>query len=115
MGAMSDIRIVRGAHVIVDMNIAYDVLVDDEVVGTLRANGSFSCAVAPGPHRVQVRFLPEKEASNVVEIEVAPTQTAELACSTRPGSAAFNPLLLGRAFHLKLRSVEPEGQTSSFG
>ncbi len=58
-----------------------------------------------------MRFLPEKEASNVVENDVAPTQTAELACSTRPGSAAFNPLLLGRAFHLKLRSVDPGGQT----
>ena len=111
MGAMSDIRIVRGAHVIVDMNLAYDVLVDDEMVGTLPANRSFTCTVAPGPHRVQVRFLPEKEASNVMEIDVAPTQTAELACSTRPGSTAFNPLLLGRAFHLKLRSVDLGGQT----
>ena len=40
MGAMSDIRIVRGAHVIVDMNLAYDALVDDEMVGTIPANRS---------------------------------------------------------------------------
>jgi hypothetical protein len=108
---MPEVRVVRGAHIIWDMNIVYDVLVDGGVVGPLPANGSFSCSVSPGRHRIQVRCLPEKESSNVVEIDVAPTQTAELTCSTRPGAAAFNSLLVGRLFHLKLRSVDP-GQQS---
>ena len=110
---MSDVRIVRGAHVIWDMNLAYDVLVDEHVVGTLRANDSFSCEVSPGNHRIQVKYEPEDEKSNVVEVNVGPSQTAELTCSTRPGLATFNPLLIGRLFHLKLRVIAPQGHTSS--
>jgi hypothetical protein len=112
---MADVRVVRGAHIVWDMNIVYDVLVDDGVVGSLPANGSFSYSVSPGSHRIQVRCLPEKEASNVVEIDVGPTQTAELTCSTRPGFAAFNSLLVGRLFHLKLQSVDPQQQSSDIG
>jgi hypothetical protein len=113
MDLVPDIRIARGPHVFWDMNLVYDVVVDDQVVGALWANRSFSCSVSSGHHRIQVKCNPENEMSNVVEVNLEPDHTTELACSTRPGMATFNPLLVGRLFHLRLQTTEPQNGISS--
>jgi hypothetical protein len=93
-------------------NLAYDVVVDDQVVGTVRAKDPFSFSVSPGHHRIHVKYDPENERSNEVEVSVETTQTADFICWTRPGMATRNPLLIGRMFRLKLRAIEASNRTA---
>ncbi len=109
MPQASGLRIVRGAHIIWDRNVAFEVLVDDEAVGAVRASGEINCSVKPGRHRVQVRSDADDARSNEVEIHVVAGEMAELACSTRPGFGFFNPLLVGRLFRPKIRPIDHHG------
>jgi hypothetical protein len=110
MKRVSDLHIARGTQRIRRWTVPrlpFDVVVDGEVVGTVRANDSFSCSVSPGYHQVRVKFDPENEISNVVEINIEQDDTAELRCSTWSGLAGFNVFLLGKhLFHIKLRLID---------
>jgi hypothetical protein len=57
--------------------------------------------VAAGSHEVQAAS-PEAW-SRTVAVEVEPGHTLKLRVSSWPGAAWFNPLLLGRTIHLRLR------------
>ena len=113
MGGMSqdsELRIVRGAHIIWDRNVALRVVVDGELMGTVAANSDFTCLTAPGHHRVQVREDAEDGKSNQVEVQIEAGEVAKLSCSTRPGFGFFKPLLVGRMFRPRLRAVEHNGR-----
>jgi hypothetical protein len=113
MEEMPDVRIVRKRQVLWDKNTDYYVVMDDQVVGTLQANQSFTYSASLGLHRIQVTARSEYRASNVVEVNLEPAHTAELVCSIRAYSAFFQPQQFKKMHRIKLRAIEPLDENSS--
>jgi hypothetical protein len=111
MTSESKICLHRGRHILIDKRATYEVLVDGQKFGNLPPEQSLEFPVAPGEHRVQVRF--DDTVSREVKVSLQPGERIDLACSTRPGGAWFNPLLLGRPLHLNLKPVDDQKNAPS--
>jgi hypothetical protein len=95
------IEVVRVNHGFVDRKTPAVLLIDDVEGGTVMPGESLKVFVTAGPHQVQVGTFDAW--SNVLEVVTEAGAVTGLKMTARPGAAWFNPLLLGRAVHYRLR------------
>ena len=94
------VELYRANHGWVDRNKAFEVLVDGVAQASVYPRQHAEIRLQEGSHQIAVEF--EDQRSKPIEIEVVAGATKRLVCSSRPGAAWFNPLLMGRAITLKL-------------
>jgi hypothetical protein len=94
-------QLVRVNHGFVDRKTPAVLLIDDVESGSVMPGESLKVSVTPGSHRVQVGTFDDW--SNVLEVVSEAGVVIGLKMTARPGAAWFNPLLLGRAVHYRLR------------
>jgi hypothetical protein len=104
--ATGRVELYRSNHGWVDRNKPCEVLVDGVAQACVYPRQHAEVRLQEGSHQIAVVF--EDQRSKPIEIEVAAGATKRLVCSSRPGSAWFNPLLLGRAIRLKLTESSAE-------
>jgi hypothetical protein len=99
------IEVYRANHVWLDRDVPLSIRVDGVVKGELMPHEHLQVRAQPGFHLVDVES-PEGR-SKEIEIRVSAGSSAELVCKAWPGAACFNPLLLGRSAHYRLRPAKP--------
>ena len=98
--ASGRVELYRANHGWVDRNKAFQVLVDGVTQASVYPRQHAEIRLQEGSHQIAVAF--EDQRSKPIDVEVLAGATKRLVCSSRPGAAWFNPLLLGRAIRLKL-------------
>jgi hypothetical protein len=81
-------------------------MIDDIAHGNLLPYETLEVEVSPGPHRA--RIVSEEDSSRELSVNVTREKKIRLRVTSRPGAAWFNPLLIGRAVHLRLSIVESD-------
>jgi hypothetical protein len=64
--------------------------------------------VPAGHHKVRAQC--DEDVSNELELSVLPERRIHVTLTSRPGSAWFNPLLLGKVVRLRLRQETTAGE-----
>lgn len=95
------VRLYRSNHGWVDRKLPFDVYVDGSQQATILPREFTDLRLPEGTHRIEVSCIDEGIAS--IEVAVVPERTKYLICSSRPGAAWFNPLLLGRWARVRIR------------
>ena len=99
------IEIYRANHMWSDRSVPLSFRVDRIVKGEVMPHEHLQVRTQPGTHLVDVESPAGR--SKEIEIRVSAGTTTDVVCKAWPGAAWFNPLLLGRSLHYRLRPARP--------